>query len=98
MAENPQHPQAHCTTNNNVQLENKRVLLIGAGGAARGVISPLLEASVAQLIITNRTLEKAQQIWAYTAPATDTDLKAYLHQFLPSHFVPAHIFSLPTLT
>ncbi len=50
--------------NNNVQLENKRVLLIGAGGAARGVISPLLEASVAQLIITNRTLEKAQQISA----------------------------------
>jgi shikimate dehydrogenase len=48
--------------NNNIELKNKRVLLIGAGGAARGVISPLIEASIEQLTIANRTKEKAQQV------------------------------------
>ncbi|WP_273346438.1 shikimate dehydrogenase [Alteromonas australica] len=48
--------------NNGVALKNKRVLLIGAGGAARGVISPLLEAGVASLIMTNRTIARAEQV------------------------------------
>ncbi|WP_420934451.1 shikimate dehydrogenase [Alteromonas sp. A081] len=48
--------------NNHIELRNKRVLLIGAGGAARGVISPLIEASIAHLTIANRTKEKAQQV------------------------------------
>jgi shikimate dehydrogenase len=43
-------------------LANKRVLLVGAGGAARGCILPLLQAGVAQLDITNRTHEKALQL------------------------------------
>ena len=43
-------------------LEDKRVLLIGAGGAARGVVLPLLESSPAQFTITNRTVEKAIQL------------------------------------
>jgi shikimate dehydrogenase len=37
-----------------------RVLLLGAGGAARGVIKPLLEQQPAQLTLCNRTLGKAQ--------------------------------------
>ncbi|WP_025822984.1 shikimate dehydrogenase [Shewanella marina] len=43
-----------------IDLKNKTILLIGAGGAARGVILPLLEANIASLTITNRTNEKAQ--------------------------------------
>jgi shikimate dehydrogenase len=50
------------THNNAIQLNNKRILLLGAGGAARGVIQPLLEQGPAELIIANRTISKAQNL------------------------------------
>ncbi len=40
-------------------LAGRRVLLIGAGGAAAGVLGPLLEAAPAQLTVANRTRERA---------------------------------------
>lgn len=49
-------------------LRDARVLLIGAGGAARGVVLPLLEAGVSQITIANRTLARAQVIAADLAP------------------------------
>ena len=45
-----------------VELRDKHILLIGAGGAAAGVLHPLLEASQAPLVIYNRTLEKAEAL------------------------------------
>lgn len=42
-----------------VRLEGARVLLLGAGGAARGVVAPLLEAGIASLRIANRTASRA---------------------------------------
>jgi len=42
-----------------VAVAGKRVLLIGAGGAAEGVLHPLLEQQPALLIIANRTLDRA---------------------------------------
>jgi len=48
--------------NNDILLENSRVLLLGAGGAARGVILPLLEQKVAQLVLANRTVSKAKTL------------------------------------
>lgn len=41
------------------ELKAKRVLLLGAGGAASGVIQPLLQAGVDQLTIANRNADKA---------------------------------------
>ena len=41
-------------------LKGRRVLLIGAGGAAAGVMGPLIEARPALLHVANRTAEKAQ--------------------------------------
>lgn len=40
-------------------LEGARVAIIGAGGAARGVILPLIQAGIGSLTIANRTLSKA---------------------------------------
>jgi len=43
-------------------IAGKRILLIGAGGAARGVILPLLDQSPAATIVANRTAAKAAEL------------------------------------
>ena len=45
-------------------LAGKRVLMLGAGGAARGALKPLLDARPEALIIANRTLDKARVLAA----------------------------------
>lgn len=47
------------TQNLHLSLQDKRILLIGAGGAAEGVVHPILACAPALLVITNRTLDKA---------------------------------------
>jgi shikimate dehydrogenase len=47
-----------------IDLRGARVLLLGAGGAARGVIRPILEAGAARLHIANRSPERARQLAA----------------------------------
>ena len=43
-------------------LAGRDILLIGAGGAAAGVLGPLLEARPRSLVVTNRTAAKAQAL------------------------------------
>lgn len=50
------------TRNAGVPVAGKRVLLLGAGGAARGVILPLLEQGPAELVIANRTRATADAL------------------------------------
>lgn len=45
-------------------IAGRRVLLMGAGGAAQGVIGPLLDARPAALVVANRTADKAQALAA----------------------------------
>jgi shikimate dehydrogenase len=45
-----------------VPLAGRRVLLIGAGGAAAGVLGPLIEAGCAAVTVANRTLAKAETL------------------------------------
>lgn len=45
-----------------ISLEGMKILVLGAGGATRGIIGPLLEMQPASLIIANRTLGKAEAL------------------------------------
>ena len=70
-------------------LGGKRVLLIGAGGAAAGVLGPLLGAGPAHVSVANRTLHKAQDLVARhqaLASLQTTELQAHSLKGLEGKF------------
>ena len=48
--------------NHQIKLTDTRILILGAGGASRGIIGSLLECAPKQLVVANRTLSKAEII------------------------------------
>ncbi|SDX93835.1 shikimate dehydrogenase [Allochromatium warmingii] len=54
--------------NHGFDFNGRRVLLLGAGGAARGVLQPLLASGLRCLVIANRTTAKAHALAALGAP------------------------------
>jgi shikimate dehydrogenase len=62
-----------------VRLSGRRLLLLGAGGAARGAMAPLLASSVGELIVANRTQSRAEELvhrFAAMGPVTCRSLTA----------------------
>ncbi|MDA1073648.1 MAG: shikimate dehydrogenase [Proteobacteria bacterium] len=56
------------SVNMGINLTAARVLLIGAGGAARGVLRPLLDSGIASLCIANRTAARAEELCTEVGP------------------------------
>lgn len=68
-----------------LNLAGNKILLLGAGGATRGVLLPLLAAKPATLAIANRTAAKAETLAAlFTDHAAETCLNGFGLDALPA--------------
>lgn len=75
--------------NAGVAIAGREVLLIGAGGAAAGVIGPLLDAGARRIVLANRTLAKAEalvQRHAALARSHGAVLEAHALHTVPGDF------------
>ena len=75
--------------NLNINLKRKKILLIGAGGAAEGVIYSILEKNPSELTLTNRTIEKSyviQNKMDVHAKSFDVNLNVIEIAKLPSQY------------
>ncbi len=64
--------------NHQIELQGRNILILGAGGASRGIIAPLLEQKPARLHIANRTVSKAEQLaneFSSISPTTGSGFK-----------------------
>jgi shikimate dehydrogenase len=69
-----------------LNLSGQRVLLLGAGGAARGVLQPLLDEHPSNLLIANRTEANALRLVAEVAPAISSVAAVSLTALAGEHF------------
>ncbi len=68
---------ADITQNLKTELANKKVLVLGAGGAVRGVLLPIIKEAPNEITIANRTVAKAIDLAATFASKTDIHACGY---------------------
>lgn len=56
------------SNNLSCSLQQKKILIIGSGGAVRGIVGPLLQKAPYEMIIANRTADKAVELAEYFQP------------------------------
>ncbi len=65
------------TQNHNCQIQAKKVLVLGAGGAVRGILEPLLAANPVHCVIANRTVLKAEKLAELFADLGNINASSY---------------------
>jgi shikimate dehydrogenase len=68
------------TVNLGRKLAGARLLLMGAGGAAQGVLAPLAQAGAAAIVVANRSLPRAQALAARVPGASACGYEALAGQ------------------
>ena len=77
---------ADIVQNVGMSLSGKRLLLLGAGGAARGVLQPLIDENPSELVIANRTLGKAHELTEIFSARTSVPISACAFSALQGKF------------
>lgn len=73
--------------NAGLKLGGARILLLGAGGAARGVMLPLLQQQPSELTLANRTVARAEElVQSFQAQGANCVLRASSYQHLQGSF------------
>ncbi|WP_455221442.1 shikimate dehydrogenase [Kaarinaea lacus] len=65
------------TQNIGIALNAKKLLLVGAGGAARGVVAPLLDQQPNLLTIVNRTMDRAHELVQHFSDKGNVGAKSF---------------------
>lgn len=71
------------TVNHGIRIENKSVLILGAGGSVMAILEPLCQQKPGQIIIANRTVSRAEQLAEKFSG--QGNIKASAYSELPSH-------------
>lgn len=68
------------TVNYSLDLKNKSILILGAGGSVRAILEPLCEQKPKNIVIANRTVSKAEELVQLFSD--NTDIQAYSYDSL----------------
>jgi shikimate dehydrogenase len=70
------------TVNNDINLNNKSILILGAGGSVRAILEPLCAQNPSKIVIVNRTLNKAEEL--IKTFSSHGNMHAYSYKNLPN--------------